>query len=88
MTAIPSPLTDASAISSLSRNDYLAFKLRRDFLTAACMFCFFWLIDFDACSLGYLAAVYLLIPVAARFEHGRKWDQAHLASASIRQPGE
>lgn len=90
MTAAPSHSPEAEALASLSRGQYIGFKLRQDLKTMAVMFAFVWLLDLAPRSLGYLAALYLLILAAARYDHGRKWDRAHAvrpAPESVLQPG-
>ncbi len=91
MTAALSKSPEAEALAGMTRSQYLDFKLRQDLKTMAWMFVFFWLVGFESRSLTYLAASYLLILAAARFDYGRKWDRAHAVRPSpdsIRQPGE
>jgi hypothetical protein len=87
MTAAPSQPTDTEALAGMTRSQYLDFKLRQDFTMMAWIVFFVWLLDLAPGYVGCLAAIYLLMLLAARSDHGRKWDRAHVASASIRQPG-
>ncbi len=91
MTAALSNSPEAEALAGMTRSQYLDFKLRQDLKMMAWMFVFCWFIGFESRSLSYLAAVYLLILVAARYDHSRKWDRAHTVRTSpesVRQPGE
>lgn len=85
MTAAVSNSPEAEALASMGRSQYLGFKLRQDLKPMVWMLVIFWILDLG--SLTYLAAAYVLILALARFDHGRKWDRAHAAPESSRQPG-
>ena len=89
MTAALPNSPDAEALVRMNRRQYVDFKLRQDFRMMAWMVLIFWIIGFEARYVGILAAVYLLILAAARYDHGRKWDRANAVQPSepVRQPG-